>query len=289
MKNPFFATLLLAACLASAQGQSDTTNAALQRVTNWVRTGGGKPTALFAFARTNGIPDSVTFDIATRFLAEAEAKVAATPVPEIRYSFDDLNQAMYRAGMVTAIFGGSGNRDILPFLEEKSRSPYEPVRRQAAIGYVKIAGIDATPFVDRILSGDDDFYGFNCKYLVAREFFAQIEQAEARKAPQEKIDAAYAMLIRQAQKIEYEGRAEQIDIFLCKQLPEYELSRQREIALARFLNSKYDRARRFFGEQHAKVLSVPATERTDLRTRFPSLAETTAPDGEEDGKDNPTE
>ena len=186
--------------------------------------------------------------------------------------------------------GRLGYLEFLPWLDTQSaNSKWELVRTESALAYIRIAGLDATPFVERILSGDDDLYGFNCKYLVAREFFVQIEQAEARKAPQEKIDAAYTMLVRQAQKIEYEGRAEQIDIFLCKQLPEYELSRQREIALARFLNSKYDRARRFFGEQHAKVLSVPATERTDLRTRFPDLAELAAPDGEEEAKGEPTE
>ena len=182
--------------------------------------------------------------------------------------------------------GRLGYLEFLPWLDTQSaNSKWELVRTESALAYIRIAGLDATPFVERILSGDDDLYGFNCKYLVAREFFAQIEQAEARNAPQEKIDAAYMTLIKQVQTMNGYSTTWSVDKMLANQLPDYATSVQRESVLSRFLNVTNEIAKANFIRKHEEIVNLPEDRKTDLRTRFPGLV---VPDDGQGVKDEPS-
>lgn len=171
------------------------------------------------------------------------------------------------------VMGELGNPEFLEWLEKHSFDPeWSGVRLHAARAYVKIAGLDAVPFVKKILSEEreDDF---NCKYLTTKELFGQIEQAENKGGgQQEKIDVAFKMLVEQAQVIREMDGAWELDDMLCKALSSYQKSIQREQALSRFLNSANEISRGHFRQEHDKLQKTPKAERIDLRTRFPSLA-----------------
>ena len=171
------------------------------------------------------------------------------------------------------LLGETQDPSLLPYLEEKCNSPYDEIREGAAESYVKNAGLDARPFVQKILSGNEAKYDFSCRYHVMREFFEQITKAEAEKVSQAKIDTAYKMLIELAQSVAYEGHADQVDGFLCEHLEGYRASVQREKAVSRFIESKNEIAKADFIKKNSEVLKTPKAERTDLSKRFPGLAE----------------
>ncbi len=169
--------------------------------------------------------------------------------------------------------GALGDPEFLPWLEQQATgSELSRIREYAATSYVKIAGLDAVPFVRKILSGSDERYGLSCKYLVSKEFFDQIAKSEAAKAPQEKIDDAYGMLVDQAQTVAYVGHADEIDKFLCERLQGYRASVQRERVVERFLNSANEIARTNFKKKQDEIQKTLKTERVDLSNRFPGLA-----------------
>ncbi len=95
----------------------------------------------------------------------------------------------------------------------------------------------------KILSGSREKYDIGCKRLVAKEFFDQIAKAEAAKTPQEKIDAAYEMLIEHAGHASHVSEVTPIDKRLCQQVPSYQSSIQREAILSRFVNSTNETVR----------------------------------------------
>ena len=168
--------------------------------------------------------------------------------------------------------GSLGDPEFLPWLEKMATEPEGfGIRTRAAEAYVKIAGLDATPFVQKILSGSEEKYDIGCKRVVAKEFFEQVAKAEASKAPQAKIDAAYKMLIEQAQSVSYVGHADQIDRFLSERLEGYRSSTQRQRVVDRFINSTNEIARANFRKKQEELQKTPKAERTDLRTRFPDL------------------
>ena len=175
--------------------------------------------------------------------------------------------------LINAI-GSLGDPEFLPWLERLATEPEGfGIRTSAAEAYVKIAGVDAVPFVRKILSGTDDKYDIGCKRLVLKEFFGKISQSETAKDSQEKINAAYVMLIKQAQSIIYVGHADQIDRFLCEKLEGYRSSVQREKVIECFVNSENEIARTNFRKKQEELQKTPKAERIDLSKCFPSLME----------------
>lgn len=223
--------------------------------------------AIPAFVASNGIPKEV-------YVATFE-KVAEERIAKFGDSANKANKSAFGVGVAVCLnsMGDIGEKGLLPWLEKTSdESEWPDVRTRAAVNYVKIAGLDAVPFVQKILSGSDEKYGFYCKHPVSKEFFDQIIRAEAAKAPQEKIDAAYEMLIDQAQTVPYVGHADEIDKFLCERLQGYRASVQRERVVERFVNSTNEIARANFRKKQDELQKTPKAERIDLSIRFPGLA-----------------
>lgn len=194
------------------------------------------------------------------------------------------------AHFVVSTMGSLGNIGFLSWIKQQTvESQWSGVREEASIAYVKIAGLDAVPFVRKILSGSDDKYDLNCKYLVSKEFFEQITKAETAKAPQDKIDAAYGMLVEQAQTVAYVGHVDEIDKFLCKRLEGYRTSVQREKIVERFVSSANEIARANFGKKQAELQKTSKAERIDLSQRFPSLMEMKSEDEKQMEEATPAE
>ena len=138
---------------------------------------------------------------------------------------------------------------------------------------MKNAGLDARPFVQKILSESEEKYGYNCKYYAFKEFFDQLAKAEAAKVTQGKIDAAYKMLVEQVLNEQNESIAWELDKCLAQHLPEYKASHQRNMVLSHFLQSPNEVARADFRKKQEELQKTPKAERTDLSKRFPGLAE----------------
>ena len=196
----------------------------------------------------------------------------------------------YGAISVTRLMGELGSSEFLPWLEKQANeSQWASIRQNAAVSYVKIAGLDATPFVHKILSGSREKNDFNCKYLATKEFFDQIAKAENGKVSQEKIDDAYTMLIEHAQYASYVSEVTAIDKALCHQLPSYEKSIQREAILSRFINSTNEIVRANYSRKYIEFSKTPKAERTDLSKRFPGLAEVKLEDEQQTEATSPAE
>jgi hypothetical protein len=110
------------------------------------------------------------------------------------------------------------------------------------------------------------------RYVVVEAFLQQLESAKS-KAPKEKMDAAYAVLIEQAQDTNKATEADQIDQFLCQQLPEYSTSRQRHRMAKRFYNTGNDWVHNTFNPITETIDKLPEAKRTDMRQRFKQLPE----------------
>jgi len=215
------------------------------------------------FAQTNGVSAAVLRDLVIKTTEDRVSKLR-------RIDERTLFGLRSVAAMLT-LMSQTGNREYLPFIEGLVEQPYTEVREDAAVAYVRIAGLDATPFVERVLSGES--YGSNCKYLTAREFFAKIRDAENMKAQREKVDAAYEMLIRQAQAQPPMSTSWELDEMLCSALPEYSTSLQREFSLGLHLNATNLKTRAHFTKELDELIKTPPEKRTDLRTRFPGLGD----------------
>ena len=228
-------------------------------------------TAIPEFAEKNGIPKAVYVKIFEHVIDEDLAYFEKEAAKNNNLGFYGDRGA--RAAGNIILMGKIGDPAFLPYLEKMSESFRMGTRTQASIAYVKIAGLDAVPFVRKILSEKDEKYDFHCKYLATKEFFEQIAKAESEKAPQKKIDAAYKMLVEQAQTVAYVGHADEIDKFLCERLQGYRASIQREKIVERFVDSENEIARANFGKKRDEIQKTPKAERTDLSNRFPGLAE----------------
>ena len=196
----------------------------------------------------------------------------------------------YGGHSVIFLMGELGSSNFLPWLEKQANeSQWAGVREDAAVSYVKIDGLDATPFVQKILSGSEEMYDIGCKRVVAKEFFEQVAKAESSKAPQAKIDAAYKMLIEQAQSVSYVGHADQIDRFLSERLEGYRASTQRQRVVDRFINSTNEFARANFRKKQEELQKTPKADHADLSKRFPGLAEVKLEDEQQTEAPSPAE
>ena len=239
--------------------------------------------AIPEFVASNDIPKDVY--VAT-FEKVAEERIALYSSATNRSSKSAFSVG---AALSLNVMGDMGELGFLPFLAKHSESPVSLVQTRAAVAYVKIAGLDATPFVHKILSGSREKYDFNCKYLATKEFFEKIAKAESEKAPQEKIDDAYKMLIEQAQTLAAGDGGWELDDMLCKKLPEYSTSHQRNRVIQQHQKSTNEITRTHFTQEMSKLSKIPKAERTDLSKRFPSLAEVKLEDEQQTEAPSPAE
>ncbi len=170
------------------------------------------------------------------------------------------------------IIGFLDEPNFLPWLEHQAmESDLAFVRARSAIAYVRIAGLDAVPFVRKILSGSREKYDIGSKAQVCIAFFDQIVKATEDRVAQEKIDDAYRMLIEHAYQASHVSEVSPIDKHLCQLLPNYSNSIQRKAIISRFLLSTNETVRRNYTQKFNELQQAPRSERTDLSVRFPGL------------------
>ena len=107
--------------------------------------------------------------------------------------------------------------------------------------------------------------------------------------PQGKIDTAYKMLIEQAQTLAAGDGGWELDDMLCKQLPEYSTSHQRNRVIQQHQKSTNEITRTHFTQEMTKLSKTPKAERTDLSKRFPGLAEVKLEDEQQTEATSPAE
>jgi hypothetical protein len=213
------------------------------------------------YAKTNGIPDSVLYGLAKELVEKAEA-VLKTKDPDRGYM-------SVQAGRMLNLMRESNDPTLLLYLEEKIGSDIDTVRERSAVAYVTIAGIDSTALMRKLFLDNRDESWW--RYEVIAAFLQQLESAKS-KASKKKMDVAYAVLIEQVQDTNKATEADQIDQFLCQQLPEYSTSRQCHRMAKRFYNTGNDWVRNTFNPITEIIDKLPEAKRVDLCQRFKQLS-----------------
>ncbi|MDD2349600.1 MAG: hypothetical protein PHG74_15665 [Kiritimatiellae bacterium] len=164
----------------------------------------------------------------------------------------------------------SGDRFLLPFLEEKSLDPetYRLIRSAAAEVYVNIADVEESAEFMRKLYRDPSVQGSG-RYFLNKKFLGRVGAEEKTLTPETKKSIA-AFLLGIVQNVENSGEANDADRFLLDRIPEYANSRQRA-TLCRFANTGNAWVTNTYNPIKAHFDAIPPKQRIDLRKRFPDL------------------
>ncbi len=164
----------------------------------------------------------------------------------------------------------SGDRSLLPYLEEKSLDPETPksIRSTAAEAYVDIADVEESAEFMRKLYRDPSAQGSG-RYFLNKKFLGRVGAEEKTLTPETKKSIA-AFLLGIVQNVENSGEANDADRFLLDRIPEYANSRQRA-TLCRFANTGNAWVTNTYNPIKAHFDTIPQKQRIDLRKRFPDL------------------
>ncbi len=222
----------------------------------------------FTYARENGIPEADTLVLAQRILAEIERQIG-TMQKTVSGLDDERIRAMHHAGSLVSLMGESGNPSLLPFFESKLNSAIDPIRAQSAIAYAKIDGVGIFNFLKRRPEGRSGADGTTLRPAILSEIFKHVECAQGSNAPQSTLDYSFLVLVREAYNADNEEEADMIDAFLCRHMPNYPNSLQRQWILKPFLNSTNNAVRESFVRRYNSIQEKPMEMRDDLSRRFP--------------------
>ncbi len=156
---------------------------------------------ILADAKTNGVSENAVYGMAEDIVAEIEGEVSSNAMPRIR---------LLGAVNLLNLLEDTGDSSLLPYLEEKCESSHRKIRDSAAIAYVKIAGLDAVPFVRKILSTPK-----NQINLLTEEFLHTMENAVKTKAQGINVDNGYGLLLELLKILTSPSDIHQVDAFLC--------------------------------------------------------------------------
>ena len=164
----------------------------------------------------------------------------------------------------------SGDRSLLPYLEEKSLDPEirRSIRSAAAEVYVNIADVEESAEFMRKLYEDPSAQGSG-RYFLNKKFLGRVGAEEKTLTPETKKSIA-AFLLGIVQNVENSGEANDADRFLLDRIPEYANSRQRA-TLCRFANTGNAWVTNTYNPIKAHFDAIPPKQRIDLRKRFPDL------------------
>ncbi len=164
----------------------------------------------------------------------------------------------------------SGDRSLLPYLEEKSLDPEirRSIRARAAEVYVSIADVEESAEFMRKLYEDPSAQG-SWRYFLNKKFLGRVGAEEKTLTPETKKNIV-AFLLGIVQNVENSGEANDADRFLLDRIPEYANSRQRA-TLCRFANTGNAWVTNTYNPIKAHFDAIPRKQRIDLRKRFPDL------------------
>lgn len=164
----------------------------------------------------------------------------------------------------------SGDRFLLPFLEEKSLDPetYGLIRSAAAEVYVNIADVEESVNLLRKLYDDRSFR--ESRYYYVSGLFLQKVKSEEKSLTDEVKRDICTHLLAIVQSADSPGDALDAEFFLRDFLPGYTNSKQRA-TLVRYANTGNEYMTNNFNPIKAHFDKIPPKQRIDLRKRFPDL------------------
>ena len=169
----------------------------------------------------------------------------------------------------------SGDRSLLPYLEEKSLDPEirRSIRSAAAEVYVNIASVEECIEFMRKAFGINADKGFWRSRLTPL-FLEKMEAAIAnRSVPDETMERLLSLLMAHTQTTSYSREASWVDDFLVKHCYGYRMSEQRLSLWSRILDEDKENElkRKNYLPIREAIEAIPPRKRTDLRKRFPDL------------------
>jgi hypothetical protein len=164
----------------------------------------------------------------------------------------------------------SGDRSLLPYLEEKSLDPEirRSIRSAAAEVYVNIADVEESVNLMRKLYDDRSFR--ESQYYYVSGLFLQKVKAEEKSLTDEVKRDICTHLLAIVQSADSPGDALDAEFFLRDFLPGYTNSKQRA-TLVRYANTGNEYMTNNFNPIKAHFDAIPPKQRIDLRKRFPDL------------------
>ena len=169
----------------------------------------------------------------------------------------------------------SGDRSLLPYLEEKSLDPEirRSIRSAAAEVYVNIASVEECIEFMRKAFGINADKGF-WRSRVTPLFLGKMESAIAnRSVSDETEERLLSLLMAYTQITSYASEASWVDDFLVKHCYGYRMSEQRLSLWSRILDEDKENElkRKNYLPIREAIEAIPPRKRTDLRKRFPDL------------------
>ncbi len=170
----------------------------------------------------------------------------------------------------------SGDRSLLPYLEEKSLDPetLKFIRSAAAEVYVNIASVEECIEFMRKAFGINADKGF-WRSRVTPLFLGKMESAIAnRSVSDETEERLLSLLMAYTQITSYASEASWVDDFLVKHCYGYKISEQRLLLWSRILDEDKENElkRKNYLPIKEAIEATPPRKRTDLRKRFPDLS-----------------
>jgi len=163
--------------------------------------------------------------------------------------------------MIQVLSRDFGNK-YLPLFEDMAISSNDMVRFNGYTAYVKVAGTDSLPFIEKItktpcLNGLD-------QYRIYRVFGEQISKAK-KEFPKKDLSKQFSHLVDMA--IRGDIRGDIIDKVLCENLPEYATSIQREAAAETMIKSSNDYLRGMGNNIKGEIEKTPKEKRKDIKAK----------------------
>lgn len=155
--------------------------------------------------------------------------------------------------------------NAIQFLQSMCMSTNKFHRREALLGYIRSAKLEALPTLKKCVQSGQ--LSESDLYMLYKNFAYEIGQAEAGKQDSKKIEEAKAFLLERAQEEKRRSAANELDKILCGMFPDYATSVQREKVATHFMNDDNEICRRQFMKIHEDIQKIPKEKRKDFRAK----------------------
>ena len=163
-----------------------------------------------------------------------------------------------------------GDREALPFLEEKSFMTNAPsfIRERAAEVYVNIADVEESVLF--LAKYCDDPTVKKGKWLLIQQYLDKLTPEVKNRLSSDALSRVHTVLLTIMQKTDVRDAANRINLYMLQAVPQYTNSVQRA-CLTRFATEGNAWVTNTFHPIKAHFDKIPPKQRIDLRKRFPDL------------------
>jgi len=213
---------------------------------------------LLAYAKEHRIPVSNMVSVAQTVAEEGFAMLESGSITNKK----DAAAVMRYCGILIGFMGYTKDPSALPYLELKSTSVNDDIRRTAANMIVNILGSNAIDFLrdfkkNKLYRGD--------LYSLYESFGYKIRMEKASN-PKAKVDDAYAFLLELIEE-EEGSTVKMLDRVLCETLEGYPASVQREKVADRMVKAGPEYSRPHFEAIKAEIEKTPTAKRKDFTAK----------------------